>query len=196
MTGSATALGDLDSDVDDIFAFVQNLGSFGQVSLSASGVATSLYVQDISVTAESTSPGSLEVMFTQTNLNGSGSDVMLDAWLDFSFIGGDDGSNAPATSVDFALYADSSNTAFGMEQQIVEMTEISGLLGSNDVVGSGTATLTGGQFSLTQVFTINHGLTGNRVTSFTSAVNTVPEPTILGLVGLGLVLGALARRRV
>ena len=33
-------------------------------------------------------------MFTQTNLNGSGSDVMLDAWLDFSFIGGDDGSNA------------------------------------------------------------------------------------------------------
>ena len=30
VTGSATTLGDLDSDVDDIFAFVQNLGSFGQ----------------------------------------------------------------------------------------------------------------------------------------------------------------------
>lgn len=93
--------------------------------------------------------------------------------------------------VSFQSFIDSSNSAFGTATQVSSLGGYTGAFSGTD---SGSTAGAGPQYSWTTVAHIRHGA-GNVITSFDYNVR-IPEPHILGLLGIGLVgFGVFARNR-
>ncbi len=140
------------------------------------GTATNGHL-DFSFVDVSSGAGTLTLMFTDTDFTGTGPRPLL------AEIGGTTGG-----SVSYDVYADSSNTPFGMEQHLTSLS-----FGASPYAGGESALFnTSGLYSLTQVITISHRAAG---VSSGDAEARVPEPASMALLGLGLAGLGWARRR-
>lgn len=199
-------LGDSDSESLEIIANASGLGDWTAIQFSASGaIGGGNTLNSIrTFTAESSGTTSLTVKLTQFDLVATGDSFDLEQMIAFANIG-DLALNEDETdaNVDFMLYADLDNNKFGEGQLVYDSTGLAAsggalvhLEGAVDL----SSISVGDQYSLTQVFQINHfpgGPNNKRTTTFASStVTPVPEPAVLGLLGLGLVLTALGRRKV
>jgi PEP-CTERM motif len=102
-------------------------------------------------------------------------------------------------TVSYKSYIDTNNTPFGTEQLIGEVTGGGGgggsLSGFAGTVDSSIAYTSPSPFSMTTQVTITHG-GGGGFTSFNAiGAAVVPEPGVLGLMGLGLALLGIASLR-
>ena len=198
-------LGDTDTDVKEIAASALSLGDWTNLQISASGATVGANNLNAirTFTGESSGTADLWVMLTQFDQVAVSDSLDLEQTIGFASIGSLISGNPSLANVDFALYASTTNTEFGLDQLVYESTAISDAPGTQ-VNLEGTVDLSaisvGDSFSLTQVFHINHfpgGPSGKRTTTFGSETALpAPEPAILGLLGLGLVLTGLCRRRV
>lgn len=201
---SATGfLGDGNTLEKEIEATARELGDWRALTIRASGQVGEGSLNSLRFEGESSGTASLTVMLTQFDLVAGGDSLDLMQAIDFSALGSDLTGSAAAANVDFALYADTDNTKFGISgtnsSLVYSSTGITGSLGVTASPSGLASLISGGTYSLTQVFTINHfpggDTNGFRETSFRSDTIPVPEPGIIGLLGLGLVLTALRRRR-
>ena len=132
---------------------------------------------DFSFVDVSSGAGTLTLMFTDTDFTGTGLLPLL------AEIGGTTGG-----SISYDVYADSSNTPFGMGQHLTSLS-----FGASPYSGGESAMFNAsGPYSLTQVITISHRAAG--VTSG-DAEARVPEPASMALLGLGMAGLGWARRR-
>jgi hypothetical protein len=173
-------------DANSLEGSITYLGSFGTFNLNVStgtskpliGSATEPRLDLNSVNLSGTA-GSLSILLTDTDFLGPVGDIGVS-----SYIGG-----ATDGTVDFSTYLDDSNTAFGMDSLLTDLT-----LTGNPFSGSEFASLSAdGPYSLTIATTINHE-GGTSITSFNAGV-AVPEPGSLALLFSGLVALVLVRRR-
>jgi len=122
------------------------------------------------------SAGTLTIMLSQTDLDRTAS---LMAGFG-GFAGGD---------IAFELYADSSNTEFGLGIKLFDSDSI-GSGGFGDNFSTGLTFVD--PYSLTMVVTISH--TSKTISSFDYDVK-IPEPATLSLLGMGLLAFGFATRR-
>jgi hypothetical protein len=127
-------------------------------------------------------PNSVTIKLTQTDLTGFGSAGFTS--------GGNIDVNA---SVDFDLYMDAGNSEFGTTTYLGGVSGASGVGYNADLVPEIFGPL-GSPFSLTLVVTMT-ATNYDQGFSTDTQVN-VPEPSVLALVGMGLVGMGLARRRM
>ena len=148
------------------------------------GSATSPIHDLNSINVNGAGPGTITLMFTETDYFTAG------GVLDFSFgLGG-----VAADTIQFQAFASDANTAFGLDTLIVDSGVLSGS-GSGTFFGSA---LLSGTYSLTTVVTITHSGIGQN-TSFGATLTTIPAPGFGPVILAGLVaMGAsrLRRRRL
>ena len=130
-----------------------------------------------SLNVSSSNGGELSIMLTQTDL------TRLSSPYSANFGGVSGG------IVNYQLFLDSTNTAFGQGTLLYDST-INHSGGFYDDFG-GSFSLAG-LYSMTMVINIKH--TANKATSFNYQV-TIPEPASIALLGSGLVLVGFAGRR-
>lgn len=193
------SLGDLDDVANQLDAESGGFGNWRKVRIEFEGETTSSLQTISSFVAESfgSSNAELTVMVTQDGLNTAGPTVEFIQDIDFNFIGSSNPDTGDAF-VDYALYADAGNVQFAQTELVYEENGVSGFGGENDILGQSALGIWSGDYSLTQVFFISHDANGTstRTTSFSSTLALpAPEPAVIGLLGIGLILTAVGARR-
>lgn len=147
------------------------------------GSSTQALIDLASINISSTAPGTLVITATDTGYSLPASGMISLSGL----IGG-----VSSGSVSYKSYIDTNNTAFGTEQLIGEVSGSGGAFAGT--VESSVAYTSPNPFALTTQVSITHG--GSGATSF-NAIGTavVPEPGVVGLLGLGLGIMGLASLR-
>lgn len=154
------------------------IGNFGTGSL-LTGTGPDL----TSVATTSTQGGTLRIMLTETDLS-------FGALGSAPVFGQIDGNrtNGTSGSISWAVYADDSNSEFGLSQ-----LAYSGSSTANSFTGNGGKALSlTDPFSLTLVVDITH--TARASTSYDFATH-VPEPGMVGLLSVALLGAGVATRR-
>ncbi|SNS81889.1 PEP-CTERM protein-sorting domain-containing protein [Noviherbaspirillum humi] len=176
------------NDATEESGVVGYMGSVGDFSLSVTTGVTKPYQGDEynpyldlnSLSGTSGKAGTLKLEFTETGFLSIDNVLYL-----LSQIGGTI-NNANGSSLTYDVYADASNAAFGTGTQLLHAQYGTGAFSNTDFL-KGDLT---NPFSLTIVATLTHGAGG---TSSFDAFVGVPEPTTLGLLGIGVL--ALGRTR-
>ena len=174
-------------DMNALAGAITFIGAVGSYSLNVTtGVGSDFLtlpeITDLNSIDSTTTGGNLLIGLTQTGLNfGSGAHQLN------GLIGGTLGSGM---SMDYSLYADAADTAFGMGSLLFSGSAVTGAFSDS---GGALFTDPSGTFSLSQFATISS--TGIATASFDFATN-VPEPGTAALAGVALLaLGAVAPRR-
>lgn len=151
------------------------------VTKPLSGSATSPIFDLNSINVNGGGPGTITLMFTETDFFTSG------GVLDFSFgLGG-----VAADTIQFQAFASDANTAFGLDTLIVDSGVLSGTA-NGTLFGSA---LLSGTYSLTTVVTITHSAVDQN-TSFGASLTTIPAPGFGPVILAGLAaIGAVRLRR-
>jgi hypothetical protein len=154
-------------------------------SSPAIGSPTQALLDLASLNISSSSPGTLTLTASDTGYTLPASGMLSLGGLIAGVTSG---------SVSYRSYVDTSNTAFGTEQLIGEVASYSGAFAGT--VSGSVAYTSPNPFSLTTEVGITHVGGGVQVTSF-NAIGTavVPEPAVVGLLGLGLGIVGLASLR-
>jgi hypothetical protein len=149
------------------------------------GSPTQALLDLASLNISSSAPGTLTIQATDTGYNLPTSGMISLSGL----IAG-----ATSGSVSYRSYVDTSNTAFGTENLIGEVASYGGAFAGT--VSGSIAYTSPNPFSLTTEVGITHSSGGLQVTTF-NAIGTavVPEPGVVGLLGLGLGMVGLASLR-